>query len=61
MSEREYRDDDRRDVGYCPICWRRLSNLTVGARGFCEINGWVFAEFNRPAGYDESATDSEDE
>lgn len=57
----DYRDDDRLDVGYCPTCWRRLSSLTTEAKGFCEVHGWVFAEFNRPGGYDELASEENGE
>jgi hypothetical protein len=44
----EYRDDDLKDEGYCPQCFRNLGQLTKEAKGFCEIHGWVFAEFRRP-------------
>lgn len=44
----DYRDDDQRGEGYCPLCKRRLSDLTTEARGFCELHGWQFAEFTRP-------------
>lgn len=44
----EYRDDDQRDCGYCPQCKRNLGQLTREGKGFCEIHGWVFADYTRP-------------
>lgn len=41
----DYRDDDRRDCGYCPHCARPLTGVTRAALGHCEIHGWVWAEW----------------
>ncbi len=41
----DYRDDDRPDRGYCPKCGEPLTGLTRAARGYCEVHGWVFAEW----------------
>lgn len=49
MNGRDYRDDDRRDTGYCPKCGRQLANLTTGLRGYCEQHGWTFAEWTPKA------------
>lgn len=49
MTEREYRQDDR-DEGYCPVCTKPLTGLTVAARGYCEQHGWQWAEWNKPQG-----------
>lgn len=46
----DYRDDDDRSTGFCPVCGRRVSDLTTEATGYCEIHGRVFVEFERPAG-----------
>lgn len=45
MTGREYRQDDLRDTGYCPLCGATLSAMTVGARGYCERHGWQFADW----------------
>jgi hypothetical protein len=44
MTEREYRQDDR-DEGYCPVCAKPLTGLTVDARGYCEQHGWQMADW----------------
>lgn len=41
----EYRQDDLANVGYCPVCAKPLSGLTVAARGYCEQHGWVWADW----------------
>ena len=43
----EYRQDDRNE-GYCPVCAKPLTGLTVAARGYCETHGWQWAEWNKP-------------
>lgn len=45
MTGPEYRQDDRRDDGYCPRCGQPLTALTVGARGYCDTHGWQWAEW----------------
>lgn len=35
-------------TGYCPHCGRPLSALTVAAKGYCEVHGWQWAEWNHP-------------
>lgn len=35
-------------TGFCPHCYRQLSNLMRDGRGFCEEHGIVAAEWNRP-------------
>lgn len=53
-----HRDDDLQGPGYCPQCGRMLAGLTTEARGFCEIHGWVFAEWHPAA---ERTLDNEDD
>lgn len=40
----EHRQDDR-DEGYCPVCSKPLTGLTVAARGYCEQHGWQWADW----------------
>jgi hypothetical protein len=47
VTEREYRQDDRNE-GYCPVCAKPLTGLTVAARGYCEQHGWQWADWARP-------------
>ena len=42
-----YREDDLRGVGYCPKCGRALSGMTLEPKGFCDLHGWVFANFEQ--------------
>jgi hypothetical protein len=49
MTEREYRQDDRRDVGYCPTCGQPLTGLTVAGRGYCDDHGWTWADWTPTA------------
>ena len=42
----DYRDDDRRDCGYCPHCGKPLTGVTRAALGYCEQHGWVWAEWH---------------
>lgn len=44
----DYRDDDLTNKGYCPHCGRNLGQLTKDARGWCELHGWVFADYTPP-------------
>lgn len=55
MSDREYRQDDRND-GYCPVCAKPLTGLTVAARGYCEQHGWQWAEWTPRKVYTGEAT-----
>lgn len=41
----EYRDDDRTDIGWCPLCSSLLTGLTTGGRGLCEKHGWQDANY----------------
>jgi len=46
MTGPEYRQDDRRDEGFCPLCGASLANyLTVAGEGYCERHGWVSADW----------------
>jgi len=47
VSEREYRQDDVRDRGFCPYCNRVLDNLLLSGMAFCEEHGWVFVNFGQ--------------
>jgi hypothetical protein len=47
VTGREYRQDDR-DEGYCPVCAKPLTGLTVAGRGYCETHGWQWAEWTPP-------------
>jgi hypothetical protein len=57
MTDREYRQDDRRDVGYCPQCGAELAGLTVDGNGYCDTHRWQWAEWNPP----HTASGSDDE
>ena len=59
MTDREYRQDDRRDEGFCPLCGEPLANLTVAAQGYCERHGWVSADWtpNTASGSDDNEGD----
>lgn len=57
----DHRDDDDRGSGYCPVCKRDLRGLTNEAKGFCEIHGWVFADFQRDDREDQLAKLADEE
>jgi len=59
MSEREYRQDDVRDRGFCPYCNRVLDNLLLSGMAFCEEHGWVFVNFGQLPD-EEEARDGDD-
>ena len=40
----EYRQNDL-TVGYCPKCGAQLVNITMSGKGYCELHGWVFADW----------------
>jgi len=53
MSEREYRQDDVRDRGFCPHCNRLLTGLLLSGAAYCEEHGWVFVNFGQEEDEDE--------
>jgi hypothetical protein len=53
VSEREYRQDDVRDRGFCPHCNRLLTGLLLSGAAFCEEHGWVFVNFGQEEDEDE--------
>ncbi len=44
----EYRQDDRTDTGYCPICGERVITVFVDGAGWCPDHGRVWCEWQRP-------------
>lgn len=46
----EYRQDDR-TIGWCPHCSTQCTNVQVDGRGYCELHGTVYVDWNpRPIG-----------
>jgi hypothetical protein len=48
MSEREYRDDDLRDRGWCPVCGTQATVVMVDGSGMCPEHGRVWMEWAPP-------------
>lgn len=45
MSEKEFRQDDRVDYGWCPVCSVLMEGLTTDGHGVCEIHGRQAANY----------------
>ena len=46
MTDQEYRQDDRTDTGFCPICGERVTTVFVDGAGWCPDHGRVWCSWD---------------
>jgi hypothetical protein len=50
MTEPEYRQNDRTDTGYCPICGTEITTVYVDGGGWCPDHGRVWCDWTPRTG-----------